>query len=164
MVDPEHIIFTFLLFLHTTFFNPVQCDAIVKQCVEELWMSGETIGGGVNKKVRNVEQQVMPIDQKGWPLTRILDLAKQANNARFKFDVAGFSGDNTVLRKNFVHGSRTNLQKTSRNFVRSFAKNFANDVFPRSRPCVSAPAASRLRGGFWNNPGFLGPEHLNSTG
>ena len=76
--------------LHTSFFNPVQCDAIVKQCVEELWMSGETIGGGVNKKVRNVEQQVMPIDQKGWPLTRILDLAKQANNARFKFDVAGF--------------------------------------------------------------------------
>ena len=76
--------------LHTTFFNPVQCDAIVKQCVEELWMSGETIGGGVNKKIRNVEQQVMPIDQKGWPLTRILDLAKQANNARFKFDVAGF--------------------------------------------------------------------------
>ena len=76
--------------LHTTFFNPVQCDAIVKQCVEELWMSGETIGGGVNKKVRNVEQQVMPIDQKGWPLTRILDLAKQANSARFKFDVAGF--------------------------------------------------------------------------
>ena len=76
--------------LHTTFFNPVQCDAIVKQCVEELCMSGETIGGGVNKKVRNVEQQVMPIDQKGWPLTRILDLAKQANNARFKFDVAGF--------------------------------------------------------------------------
>ena len=76
--------------LHTTFFNPVQCDAIVKQCVEELWMSGETIGGGVNKKVRNVDQQVMPIDQKGWPLTRILDLAKQANSARFKFDVAGF--------------------------------------------------------------------------
>ena len=76
--------------LHTTFFNPVQCDAILKQCVEELWMSGETVGGGVNKKVRNVEQQVMPIDQKGWPLTRILDLAKQANSARFKFDVAGF--------------------------------------------------------------------------
>ena len=80
----------FCYVLHTTFFNPVQCDAIVKQCVEELWMSGETIGGGVNKKVRNVEQQVMPIDQKGWPLTRILDLAKQANSARFKFDVAVF--------------------------------------------------------------------------
>ena len=76
--------------LLTTFFSPTQCDAIIKQCVEELWMSGETVGGGVNKKVRNVEQQVMPIDQKGWPLTRILDLAKQANNARFKFDVAGF--------------------------------------------------------------------------
>ena len=76
--------------LHTTFFTPEQCNAIKEQCVEELWMSGETIGGGINKKVRNVEQQVMPIDQQGWPLTRILDLAKQANSARFKFDVAGF--------------------------------------------------------------------------
>ena len=80
----------FCSILHASFFQPNQCDAIVKQCVDELWMSGETIGGGVNKKVRNVEQQVMPIDQQGWPLTRILDLAKQANNARFKFDVAGF--------------------------------------------------------------------------
>ena len=76
--------------LHTTFFTPEQCNALKEQCVEELWMSGETIGGGVNKKVRSVEQQVMPIDQKGWPLTRILELAKQANGARFKFEVAGF--------------------------------------------------------------------------
>ena len=53
-------------------------------------MSGETIGGGVNKKIRNVEQQVLPINQQGWPLTRILELGKQANNARFKFDVQGF--------------------------------------------------------------------------
>ena len=76
--------------LHATFFEPKQCDAIIDQCVDELWMSGETIGGGVNKKVRNVEQQVLPINQQGWPLTRILELAKQANNARFKFDVQGF--------------------------------------------------------------------------
>ena len=76
--------------LHATFFNPKQCQAMIDQCVEELWMSGETIGGGVNKKVRNVEQQIMPIDQQGWPLTRILELAKQANNARFKFDMSGF--------------------------------------------------------------------------
>lgn len=76
--------------LHATFFEPKQCDAIVKACVEELWMSGETIGGGVNKKIRNVEQQVLPINQQGWPLTRILELGKQANNARFKFDVQGF--------------------------------------------------------------------------
>ena len=80
----------FCSILHASFFQPNQCDAIVKQCVDELWMSGETIGGGVNKKIRNVEQQVMPIDQQGWPLTRILELAKQANNARFKFDVEGF--------------------------------------------------------------------------
>ena len=76
--------------LHATFFEPKQCDAIVKECIDELWMSGETVGGGVNKKVRNVEQQVLPINQKGWPLTRILELANQANNARFKFDLQGF--------------------------------------------------------------------------
>ena len=66
----------FCSIIHTTFFEPKQCDTIVNSLIEELWMSGETIGGGVNKKVRNVEQQVMPIDQQGWPLTRILDLAK----------------------------------------------------------------------------------------
>lgn len=76
--------------LHTSFFDKKQCDAMIKACVEELWMSGETVGGGVNKKVRHVEQQVLPINEKGWPLTRILELAKQANNARYKFDMAGF--------------------------------------------------------------------------
>ena len=80
----------FCSILHASFLDSKQCDAIVGQAVEELWMSGETIGGGVNKKVRNVEQQVLPINDKGWPLTRILELAKQANNARFKFDMAGF--------------------------------------------------------------------------
>src|SRR6056300_1628656 len=80
----------FCSILHATFLDTKQCDAIVNQSVEELWMSGETIGGGVNKKVRHVEQQVLPINDKGWPLTRILELAKQANNARYKFDMAGF--------------------------------------------------------------------------
>lgn len=80
----------FCSILHTTFFDKKQCDAIINQSVEELWMSGETIGGGVNKKIRHVEQQVLPINEKGWPLTRILELAKQANNARYKFDMAGF--------------------------------------------------------------------------
>jgi len=80
----------FCSILHATFFDSKQCDAITNQAVEELWMSGETIGGGVNKKVRHVEQQVLPINDKGWPLTRILELAKQANNARYKFDMAGF--------------------------------------------------------------------------
>ena len=80
----------FCSILHTTFFDKKQCDAITNQAVEELWMSGETIGGGVNKKIRHVEQQVLPINEKGWPLTRILELAKQANSARYKFDMAGF--------------------------------------------------------------------------
>jgi len=80
----------FCSILHTSFFDSKQCKAIVNQAVDELWMSGETIGGGVNKKIRHVEQQVLPINDKGWPLTRILELAKQANNARYKFDMAGF--------------------------------------------------------------------------
>ena len=80
----------FCSILHATFFDKTQCKAITDQAVEELWMSGETIGGGVNKKVRHVEQQVLPINEKGWPLTRILELAKQANNARYKFDMSGF--------------------------------------------------------------------------
>jgi len=80
----------FCSILHTTFFDKKQCDAMIKACVDELWMSGETVGGGVNKKIRHVEQQILPINEKGWPLTRILELAKQANNARFKFDMAGF--------------------------------------------------------------------------
>ena len=48
--------------LHATFFEPQQCDAIVKACVEELWMSGETIGGGVNKKIRNVDAKSVKIE------------------------------------------------------------------------------------------------------
>ena len=80
----------FCSILHAQFFDSKQCDAIVNQSIEELWMSGETIDGGVNKKVRNVEQQVLPISDKGWPLTRILELARQANNVRFKFDISGF--------------------------------------------------------------------------
>ena len=55
-----------------------------------LKLTLEEMFSGVNKKVRNVEQQVLPINQQGWPLTRILELAKQANNARFKFDMSGF--------------------------------------------------------------------------
>jgi len=80
----------FCSILHAQFFDNKQCDAIVNNLVEELWLQGETVGGGINKKVRNVEQQVLPINDKGWPLTRILELAQQANNARFKFQLSGF--------------------------------------------------------------------------
>ena len=80
----------FCSIIHTTFFEPKQCDSIVSSLVEELWMSGEVVGGGLDKKLRNVEQQIMPINKEGWPLTRVLQLVKQANNARFKFDVSGF--------------------------------------------------------------------------
>tara|TARA_B100001964_G_scaffold239674_1_gene307758 strand:- start:222 stop:884 length:663 start_codon:yes stop_codon:yes gene_type:complete len=80
----------FCSIIHTTFFEAKQCDTIIDSLVEELWMSGEVVGGGLDKKLRNVEQQIMPINKDGWPLTRVLQLVKQANNARFKFDISGF--------------------------------------------------------------------------
>ena len=103
--------------LHATFFNPKQCQAMIDQCVEELWMSGETIGGGVNKKVRNVEQQIMPIDQQGWPLTRILELAKQANNARFKFDMSGFLDVDAPMIMKYTKGGHYDWHVDSGNSV-----------------------------------------------
>ena len=103
--------------LHATFFNPKQCKAMIDQCVEELWMSGETIGGGVNKKVRNVEQQIMPIDQQGWPLTRILELAKQANNARFKFDMSGFLDVDAPMIMKYTKGGHYDWHVDSGNSV-----------------------------------------------
>ena len=107
----------FCSILHASFFQPNQCDAIVDQCVDELWMSGETIGGGINKKVRNVEQQVMPIDQQGWPLTRILELAKQANNARFKFDVQGFLDVDAPMIMRYTKGGHYDWQVDTGNSV-----------------------------------------------
>ena len=103
--------------LHATFFNPKQCQAMIDQCVEELWMSGETIGGGVNKKVRNVEQQIMPIDQQGWPLTRILELSKQANNARFKFDMSGFLDVDAPMIMKYTKGGHYDWHVDSGNSV-----------------------------------------------
>ena len=80
----------FCSIIHSSFFNETQCNALVKSLVEELWTTGKTVGGGVNKKIRSVEQQVLPMNNEGWPLTRILEFAQQANNARFKFDLSGF--------------------------------------------------------------------------
>ena len=119
--------------LHATFFEPKQCDAIVKACVEELWMSGETIGGGVNKKIRNVEQQVLPINQQGWPLTRILELGKQANNARFKFDVQGFLDVDAPMIMKYTKGGHYDWHVDTGNSVchrkLSFTIPFSSSFF-----------------------------------
>ena len=95
----------FCSIIHTTFFEPKQCDSIVSSLVEELWMSGEVVGGGLDKKLRNVEQQIMPINKEGWPLTRVLQLVKQANNARFKFDVSGFLDVDAPMIMRYEKGS-----------------------------------------------------------
>jgi PKHD-type hydroxylase len=94
----------FCSILHAQFFDNKQCDAIVDKLVEELWLSGETIGGGVNKKVRNVEQQVCPVNEKGWPITRVLELAQQANGARFKFQLSGFLDNDAPMVMRYKKG------------------------------------------------------------
>lgn len=95
----------FCSILHSSFFNETQCNALVKSLVEELWTTGETIGGGVNKKIRAVEQQILPMNNEGWPLTRILEFAQQANNARFKFDLSGFLDVDAPMVMRYSKGS-----------------------------------------------------------
>ena len=91
-VDPNSIetnsLFTSIV--HTTFFSPEQCDAIIDACEKPLWLQGEVNNGQIDKKLRNVRQQGLMMNEEGWPHTRILELMKQANEARFKFNVSGF--------------------------------------------------------------------------
>ena len=91
-VDPNSIetnsLFTSIV--HTTFFSPEQCNAIIEACEKPLWLQGEVNNGQIDKKLRNVRQQGLMMNEEGWPHTRILQLMKQANEARFKFDVSGF--------------------------------------------------------------------------
>lgn len=91
-IDPQTIqtnnLFTSIV--HTSFFSPEQCQAIKDACEKPLWLQGEVNSGQVDKKLRNVKQQGLMMNEEGWPHTRILDLMKQANEARYKFDVSGF--------------------------------------------------------------------------
>jgi len=77
----------FCSILHATFFDKTQCKAITDQAVEELWMSGETIGGGVNKKVRHVEQQVLPINEKGGHYDWHVDTGNEVCHRKLSFTI-----------------------------------------------------------------------------
>ena len=91
-VDKESIqtndLFTSII--HATFLSPEQCDAIKNACESPLWIQGEVNSGQIDKKLRNVKQQGLMMNEEGWPHTRILDLMKQANETRYKFNVSGF--------------------------------------------------------------------------
>ena len=91
-VDKESIqtndLFTSII--HATFLSPEQCDAIKNACESPLWIQGEVNSGQIDKKLRNVKQQGLMMNEEGWPHTRILELMKQANEARYKFNVSGF--------------------------------------------------------------------------
>ena len=91
-VKPESIATNdlFTSIVHTTFFSPEQCQAIIAACETPLWIQGEVNEGQIDKKLRNVRQQGLMMNEEGWPHTRILDLMKQANEGRYKFDLSGF--------------------------------------------------------------------------
>ena len=70
--------------LTSQFLNEKECDAIMKECVKELWLDNSI------KKIRKANQQQLPMNDKGWPYLKILEIVKQANEQNFKLDVAGF--------------------------------------------------------------------------
>ena len=70
--------------LTSQFFAEKECDAIVKETVKELWIDSSL------KKVRKATQQSLPMNDKGWPYTKVLELAQQANDKNFKMQLAGF--------------------------------------------------------------------------
>ena len=64
--------------LTSQFFAEKECDAIVKETVKELWVDSSLKG------VRKATQQSLPMNDKGWPYSKVLELAQQANDKNFK--------------------------------------------------------------------------------
>jgi len=76
--------------LYSDFLTDKHVKAIKDSLLPDLWLSGETTTGGVDKTIRNVRQQVCTMNEKGWPLEQILEFGRQANNDRYKFELQGF--------------------------------------------------------------------------
>jgi len=94
----------FTSIVHTSFFSPEQCQAIIDACESPLWIQGEVNNGQIDKKLRNVKQQGLMMNEEGWPHTRILDLMKQANEARYKFDISGFMNNDAPMIMDYGKG------------------------------------------------------------
>ena len=105
-VDPNSIKTNnqFTSIVHTSFFSPEQCQAIIDACEKPLWIQGEVNEGQIDKKLRNVKQQGLMMNEEGWPHTRILDLMKQANEARYKFNVNGFMNYDAPMIMEYAKG------------------------------------------------------------
>ena len=109
-VDPESIktndLFTSIV--HTTFFSPEQCQAVIDACESPLWISSEVDSGQINKKLRNCRQQGLMMSEAGWPHTRILELIRQANESRYHFDLSGFMNYDAPLVLEYSKGCHYN--------------------------------------------------------
>jgi len=94
----------FTSIVHTSFFSPEQCEAIISACESPLWIQGEVNAGQIDKKLRNVKQQGLMMNEEGWPHTRILELMQQANEARYKFDISGFMNNDAPMIMEYGKG------------------------------------------------------------
>ena len=66
--------------LTSEFLKSKECDAILKECVLELWLNSDVVGqsdkGRKKKKLREATQQNLPMNEKGWPYTKVLELTQ----------------------------------------------------------------------------------------
>ena len=131
-VDPNSIKTNnqFTSIVHTSFFSPEQCQAIIEACERPLWIQGEVNEGQIDKKLRNVKQQGLMMNEEGWPHTRILDLMKQANEARYKFNVNGFMNYDATMIMEYTKGCHydwhIDVGKAVPNRKLSFKYNYLN--------------------------------------
>lgn len=79
-------------------FTPEECERILAAIDPASWCSSRVEGrrDGVDAKVldlgtRSVHEQMMPIDEERWPLTRLASVVHQANDENFQFEVTGFA-------------------------------------------------------------------------
>jgi PKHD-type hydroxylase len=76
-------------------FTRAECERIVERCAAGAWRSSRvedddhTRYGDVRPDERSVTQQLLPVDEHGWPLTALLRSLTDINDHVYRFDVWG---------------------------------------------------------------------------
>ena len=83
--------------------TPEQCDVIVEKIEPELWTTSQVMGEP-HENIRKCKQQVLPINPEGWPHKQIDQFAKQANDAKYKYDIQGFLNNDIPLILKYEKG------------------------------------------------------------
>jgi predicted 2-oxoglutarate/Fe(II)-dependent dioxygenase YbiX len=93
----------FCSILHTPVLTEKECDKITKEIVPELWT--DVTVKNIPDLLKNIKQQILPINIQGWPLSQILTALKQADNDRYKFDTRGFLENDVPIIYQYNKGS-----------------------------------------------------------